>query len=92
MPAVEFRYDMLNMTELDMYWAQGLRVHMAAKRDYVIPMKVRMARVEDHDALIKVFDEQSEFVSEVYGDYFLAELIESQNNENKALVAEDLEG
>lgn len=56
------------------------------------PLKIRMARVEDHDALVKVFDAQSEVVSEVYGDYFLAELIEAQDADNKAIVGEDANG
>jgi len=49
---------------------------------------IRSARVEDHDNLVAVFDEQSEVITEVYGEYFIAELIEAQNEENKALVAE----
>merc|ERR1712224_266620 len=47
-----------------------------------------MARVEDHDNLVSVFNAQSEVVTDIYGEYFIAELIEAQNDENKALVAE----
>ena len=55
---------------------------------------------EDHDNLAAVFDAQSEVVTSVYGDFFIAELIEAhlelsgskasqaQNDENRALVAE----
>mmetsp|Transcript_23333 Transcript_23333/g.59574 ORF Transcript_23333/g.59574 Transcript_23333/m.59574 type:complete len:1536 (-) Transcript_23333:72-4679(-) len=62
---------------------------LACSRASVItPLTIRMARVEDHDNLAAVFDAQSEVVTEVYGEYFIAELIEAQNDENKALVAE----
>lgn len=54
----------------------------------ITPLCIRMARVEDHDNLAAVFDAQSEVVTEIYGEYFIAELIEAQNEENKALVAE----
>ena len=35
-----------------------------------------------------VFNSQSETVTEAYGEYFLAELIAAQNEENRALVAQ----
>jgi hypothetical protein len=35
-----------------------------------------------------VFNTQSETVTEAYGEYFLAELIAQQNENNKALVAQ----
>lgn len=35
-----------------------------------------------------MFNSQSETVTETYGEYFLAELIASQNENNKALVAQ----
>lgn len=58
-------------------------------RDRIIsPPSIRLARVEDHDNLRAVFDAQSEVVTSVYGDFFIAELIEAQNEENRALVAE----
>ena len=44
--------------------------------------------VEDHDDLVPVFDSQSEVLTELYGEFFLAEMIQAQDEENKALVAE----
>lgn len=35
-----------------------------------------------------VFNSQSETITEAYGEYFIAELIASQNDSNKALVAQ----
>jgi hypothetical protein len=49
---------------------------------------VRQAKQEDHDDLADVFNTQSETVTEAYGEYFLAELIAQQNENNKALVAQ----
>lgn len=59
-----------------------------ARSSIVTPLNIRMARVEDHDDLAAVFNTQSEVVTEVYGEFFIAELVEAQNEENKALVAE----
>ena len=35
-----------------------------------------------------MFNQQSDVTTDVYGEYFLAELVEAQNEENRALVAE----
>ena len=51
-------------------------------------IEVRSAKQEDHDDLADVFNNQSETVTEAYGEYFLAELIAAQNEDNKALVAQ----
>jgi len=51
-------------------------------------IEVRRAQQEDHDDLADVFNNQSETVTEAYGEYFLAELIAAQSESNKALVAQ----
>ena len=51
-------------------------------------IEVRLANQEDHDDLADVFNSQSETVTEAYGEYFIAELIASQNEDAKALVAQ----
>jgi len=62
---------------------------LISRRDTVIPpLFIRMARVEDHDDLVAVFNAQSEVITDVYGDYFIAELVEAQDKDNKAIVAE----
>jgi hypothetical protein len=54
----------------------------------VLPfIEIRRAKQEDHDDLADVFNNQSETVTEAYGEYFLAELIAAQSESNKALVA-----
>merc|ERR1719272_1760287 len=67
---------------------QGSSVLACRRRSVITPLFIRMARVEDHDNLVAVFNAQSEVITEIYGEYFIAELIEAQNEENKALVAE----
>jgi hypothetical protein len=70
-------------------WAPADSKVLAAKReDYIAPLFIRRARVEDHDDLVAVFNAQSDVTTNVYGEYFLAELVEAQNDENRAMVAE----
>ena len=45
-------------------------------------------RVEDHDDLVPIFNRQSDMLKHTYGDYFLAELIEAQNENMHCIVAE----
>jgi hypothetical protein len=60
-----------------------------SSRELVLPfVEIRVAKQEDHDDLAAVFNSQSDTVTEVYGDYFLAELIAAQDDTNKALVAQ----
>jgi len=57
-----------------------------------------MAREEDHDDLAAVFNDQSEVLTKQFGEFFIADLIATQNstrnntknflNSGKALVAE----
>ncbi|XP_006015481.2 cilia- and flagella-associated protein 61 [Alligator sinensis] len=50
---------------------------------------IRKARVEDHDDLMPIFMRHSETLRETYGEYFLAEMIEAQDEDNHAVVCED---
>ncbi|XP_040467757.1 cilia- and flagella-associated protein 61 isoform X2 [Falco naumanni] len=50
---------------------------------------VRKARVEDYDDLMPIWTHQSETLKETYSEYFLADLIERQDEENQAVVCED---
>eukprot|EP00397_Hematodinium_sp_SG-2012_P001935 GEMP01001940.1.p1 GENE.GEMP01001940.1~~GEMP01001940.1.p1 ORF type:complete len:1503 (+),score=407.10 GEMP01001940.1:185-4693(+) len=69
-------------------FAENCTTIRCMRDDVIAPLFIRMARVEDHDDLVAVFNAQSEVVTEFYGEYFIAELIEAQNEENKAIVAE----
>lgn len=45
-------------------------------------------RVQDNDDLAPLFNQYNEILRQTYGDFFVAELIESQDENNQALVAE----
>jgi hypothetical protein len=51
-------------------------------------LNIRLAKVEDHDDLIPIFNRQSQLPAEVRGKFFLANLIENQDQNNKTLVGE----
>eukprot|EP00762_Andalucia_godoyi_P000044 ANDGO_02267.mRNA.1 hypothetical protein NAEGRDRAFT_73596 len=59
------------------------------RRVAVIPdLDVRLGFVEDHDDLLQLVDHQGEALAAIYGDYYLAELLERQDKDNRTLVAE----
>jgi flagellar biosynthesis GTPase FlhF len=64
------------------------RVMMTTRDTFVPTMVIRDARVEDHDDLVPVFDAQSDILAGQYGQYFLADLMGSQDLHNRCLVAE----
>lgn len=51
-------------------------------------LEIREALEQDHDDLVEICNAQSELYTEVYGNYFIAELIANQTNERKAIVAQ----
>lgn len=65
-----------------------IQLFSCARASVVPELSVRAAQVEDHDDLVPIFDQQSKVLTQVYGEFFLAKLIESQDDSNKALVAE----
>jgi hypothetical protein len=42
-------------------------------------MEIRMAREQDHDDLAEVFNRQSEVLTAQFGEFFIADLIATQN-------------
>ncbi|XP_078130908.1 cilia- and flagella-associated protein 61 [Sander vitreus] len=51
-------------------------------------LHIRPARVEDHDDIMRMFAEQTKLLSVVDQPYFLAELIEAQDEKNHSAVCE----
>ncbi|KFP84641.1 PREDICTED: uncharacterized protein C20orf26-like, partial [Apaloderma vittatum] len=51
-------------------------------------LHVRQARLEDCDDLMPIWTHQSETLKETYGEYFLADVIECQDEGNRAVVCE----
>lgn len=72
--------------------AEGMHIQSKvwfSDRSALIPLvEFREARQEDHDDLAAVFTSQSDVSTKDYGEYFLAEVIASQDSSNKALVAQ----
>ncbi|OWF50418.1 cilia- and flagella-associated protein 61-like isoform X2 [Mizuhopecten yessoensis] len=58
------------------------------RHDHVPVLHVRKATVEDHDDLTPIFTRQSDMLNMTYGDFFLAELVEAQDEHMQCLVAE----
>ncbi|XP_044025172.1 cilia- and flagella-associated protein 61 [Siniperca chuatsi] len=57
------------------------------RQEHCPRLHIRPARVEDHDDIMGIFAEQTKLLS-VNQPYFLAELIEAQNEENHTIVCE----
>lgn len=58
-------------------------------RSYIIDiLEIREALEQDHDDLVEVCNQQSELHTELYGEFFIAELIAHQNETRKAIVAQ----
>lgn len=51
-------------------------------------LRVRLAKVEDHDDLVPIFNKQSEVTPDVHSQFMLAKIIAEQNESTKTLVAE----
>ena len=63
--------------------ATDMRVFACPRGLYLPNLLIREARVEDHDDLVPVFNSQSEVLTERYGEFFIAELIETQDPSNR---------
>ncbi|XP_077972543.1 cilia- and flagella-associated protein 61-like [Styela clava] len=58
------------------------------RHSHVPVLHIRRAVVEDNDDLLPIFLRLNDNLTQTYGDHFLAELIEAQDEDNHALVAE----
>ncbi|KAL1785794.1 cilia-and flagella-associated protein 61 [Sigmodon hispidus] len=67
---------------------EDFAVHICHRHDHYPQLHIRKARVEDHDDLMPIFMHYDNTLKEIYGEYFLAELIEAQDEENHAVVCE----
>ncbi|XP_054111250.2 cilia- and flagella-associated protein 61 isoform X2 [Callithrix jacchus] len=69
-------------------YEEDFAVHICHRHSHCPQLHVRKARVEDHDHLMPIFMRYDTILKETYGEYFLAELIEAQDEENHAVVCE----
>ncbi|XP_026973890.1 cilia- and flagella-associated protein 61 [Sagmatias obliquidens] len=67
---------------------EDFAVHICHRHSHYPQLHIRKARVEDHDDLVPIFLHHDTILKETYGEYFLAELIEAQDEENHAIVCE----
>ena len=68
-------------------YLRGCAAAYVSGREALLPtLSVRRAEVEDHDDLAPIFSAQAELLAERYGEFFLAEMIEAQDEQNVALV------
>ncbi|CAO2578503.1 Cilia- and flagella-associated protein 61 [Lemmus lemmus] len=65
---------------------EDFAVHICHRHDHYPQLHIRKARVEDHDDLMPIFMHYDNTLREIYGEYFLAELIEAQDEENHSVV------
>ncbi|XP_076819152.1 cilia- and flagella-associated protein 61-like isoform X1 [Clavelina lepadiformis] len=63
-------------------------LYVCQRHNHVPLLHIRQAVVEDHDDLTPLFKRLNNNLTETYGNYFLAEMIEAQDEDNHALVAE----
>lgn len=54
----------------------------------MVVIYIYLHRVEDNDDLTPIFNRQSDMLKTTYGEYFLAEMIEAQDENMHCLVAE----
>ncbi|XP_040602369.1 cilia- and flagella-associated protein 61 isoform X2 [Mesocricetus auratus] len=67
---------------------EDFAVYICHRHDHYPQLHIRKARVEDHDDLMPIFLHYDNTLREIYGEYFLAELIEAQDEENHSVVCE----
>ncbi|KAJ1475774.1 hypothetical protein T484DRAFT_3150674 [Baffinella frigidus] len=67
--------------------AVDVQALVALRSDFMGEMQVRTAVVEDHDDLVPIFKAQHHQAEEL-GEFFLAQMIQEQDDNNKTLVAE----
>ncbi|XP_039981773.1 cilia- and flagella-associated protein 61 isoform X2 [Xiphias gladius] len=58
------------------------------RQEHCPRLHIRPARVEDHDDIVSIFEQETKLLSVINQPYFLAELIEAQNEENHTAVCE----
>ncbi|NWZ28929.1 CFA61 protein, partial [Asarcornis scutulata] len=61
---------------------------VSPRHRYHPQLHVRKARLEDYNDLMPIWTRQSETLKETYSEYFLADIIEHQDEENQAVVCE----
>ncbi|XP_063774239.1 cilia- and flagella-associated protein 61 isoform X2 [Pseudophryne corroboree] len=69
--------------------AETYSMYMCYRHKHCPQLYIRKARVEDHDDLFPIFMRHNDTLKATYGEYFLAELIKAQDEDNHTIVCED---
>ncbi|NXH16161.1 CFA61 protein, partial [Bucco capensis] len=77
------------LTAPDLVAATKFTLFMCPRHRYHPELFVRKARLEDYDDLMPIWTRQSETLKETYSEYFLADIIACQDEDNQAVVCED---
>ncbi|KAL8445330.1 hypothetical protein Emed_005672 [Eimeria media] len=64
---------------------RDVQVRHCSRQVLISPLETRLAKMEDHDDLLTFFDGQTMLQSNVYGEYFIAELIGCKTPAGKQL-------
>lgn len=65
-------------------------VYVTYREQHIPVLHIRNADVHDNDDLIPLLNSYTDLLKAAYGDFFVAELIEAQDEQNKCLTAEVL--
>ncbi|THD25271.1 Cilia-and flagella-associated protein 61 [Fasciola hepatica] len=63
-------------------------IYVAYRHDVFPVLFARIASVEDNDDLAPLFNSQTDLLRKTYGNYYIAELVEAQNDSLKCVVVE----
>ncbi|XP_065899995.1 cilia- and flagella-associated protein 61-like isoform X2 [Dysidea avara] len=63
-------------------------VYVTCRHQHFPMLHIRNSKVEDHDDLTPVFNQCASKLEQQYGDYFIAELIEAQDDTHRTIVAD----
>ena len=64
------------------------QIYVSDRSIIIQTLEIRGALEQDQDDLAEICNAQSELYTQMYGDYFIAELIANQTNDRKAIVAQ----
>ncbi|XP_073484254.1 cilia- and flagella-associated protein 61 isoform X2 [Aquarana catesbeiana] len=74
---------------VEMRLTEEYTVYICPRHKYSPQLFIRKAREEDYDDMMPIFMHHNDTLKATYGEYFLAELIKAQDEQNHAVVCED---
>ena len=68
------------------------RLYLAPRQHYVNDYKIRRAVAEDNDDLVPLIDSHSTLLKELYGPFYVAEMITAHQNSRRQLIVAEHQG